>query len=127
MKKMLLFLCVMIGCVPFAMRTFAKPKGGNNARVIPPHSCLMCTNSVVRMNFYAYMKCKRPNERLPTYRHEYVQVGDVFSFENGLLLEIEASYYLCNGVTNIIPKQSMFNCLLTSTTNIPNRCIWDCE
>ena len=88
---------------------------------------MMFTNSVVKANFYAYMRCRHSANQKYMYRHEYVTVGDKIFFENGLALELGKDFYLYNEITNPIPHGLMFNCLITGTTNLPNRCIWDCE
>jgi len=125
--KNIFFLCVIVYYMAFTFRVFANSGQKKRPQTVPYHSLLMCTNSVIRSNFYAYMRCRYSAKDEFLYRHQYVSIGDKVFFENGQTLEIGKNFYSYNGVTNSIPKQLMFNCLITATTNLPNRCIWSCK
>jgi len=126
-RKSIFFLGVIVYYTALVIPVFANSGQKKQPQTVPYHSLLMCTNTIIRSNFYAYMRCRHSAKEEFLYRHQYVSAGDKIFFENGQILEIEKNFYSYNGVTNSIPNQLMFNCLITATTNLPNRCIWSCK
>ena len=128
MRKSAATLCVsVVGVMVCAALATSTPQGGKRPRRSPPFSSLICTNAVVDAYFHSYLRCRFAADESYGYLHTYVKVGDRICFENGSVLEITTTSYSYNGSTNSFPDNSMFGCVVTSTTIMTNACIWDCE